>query len=225
MTEYIKIPNVFKREEHGNNKLIPGEYSTEELRFLSECDWVWTEKIDGTNIRVIWDGYRVEFRGRTDRADIPKDLRAVLENTFGGPDKEELFEQAFGAKPVILFGEGYGGRIQTAGPKYGQVRFILFDVMVGAQKENGELFFNGTYLKREAVEELAEVFGVDAVPIVGHGTLPEAIEFIKSEPTSTQGDLVMEGVVCRPSVELRSRSGDRVIVKVKWRDFKPNAQG
>ena len=44
---------------------------------------------------------------------------------------------------------------------------------------------------------------------------------MKTHPTSTLGDLPMEGIVARPAVEMRSRGGDRVICKIKWRDFKP----
>ena len=51
--EYTKIPNIFKREEFGKNLLIEGEFSSDELEFLADNLWVWTEKVDGTNIRVI----------------------------------------------------------------------------------------------------------------------------------------------------------------------------
>ena len=30
----------------------------------------------------------------------------------------------------------------------------------------------------------------------------------------------MEGVVCRPKIELRDRRGNRIIVKIKWCDIK-----
>lgn len=65
--EYTKIPNIFKREMYGKNKLIEGEYSTPELEYLSDALWEFTEKVDGTNIRIVWDGYRVSFAGRTDK--------------------------------------------------------------------------------------------------------------------------------------------------------------
>ena len=214
MIEYTKIPNIYKRETYGKNRLLIGEFSSPELEYLAECDWEWTEKVDGTNVRVCWDGYRVEFRGRTDRAQMPKHLLAKLEELFGGPDKEEIFEQTFGQKEVILFGEGYGEKIQGCGGLYGPVNFILFDVLIG-----------GYFLRRGDVEGVAQVFGLDVVPIVGHGTLHEAVEYVKEGPHSTLGDLPMEGIVARPAVELRTRGGDRVIVKIKWRDFKPEAEG
>ena len=89
--EYTKIPNIFKRETFGKNRLIDGEFSSEELKMLRNIDWEWTEKVDGTNVRVIWDGYRVSFAGRTDKAQIQNHLLTRLEELFGGTDKEEIF--------------------------------------------------------------------------------------------------------------------------------------
>ena len=170
---------------------------------------MFTEKIDGTNIRVHWDGHKVEFGGRTDRAQIPAKLVSYLNNTFGGDASEELFEQKFGENDVILFGEGYGSGIQKGGGLYrNDVSFILFDVMIG-----------NTYLKRDGVEDIAKVFGIDVVPIVCTGTLEEGVAFVRAEPVSTIGTAMMEGVVARPKVEMKDRMGRRVIVKIKVKDF------
>ena len=206
--EYVKIPNIYKREEYGNNKLIEGEYATPELEFLANVPWVWTEKVDGTNIRVQWDGHSVTFGGRTDKAQIPAHLVNKLNELFGGTNKEEIFEQKFGESEVILFGEGFGEKIQKGGGLYGQVDFILFDVMIG-----------NMWLKREDVEDIAATFGIRAVPIVGNGTLPEAVEYIRKHPKSRLRESELEGIVCRPMLELRDRRGNRLIVKVKCRDF------
>lgn len=205
--EYTKIPNIFKREEHGNNKLIEGDYSTPELEYLANVPWVWTEKVDGTNIRVVWDGHSVSFGGRTDKAQIPAHLVNKLNELFGGTNKEEIFEQKFGETPVILFGEGFGEKIQKGGGLYGAVDFILFDV------------FCGMWLKRDAVEDIADTFGIRAVPIVNTGTLPEAVEYIRQHPKSSLRDAELEGIVCRPLHELADRRGNRIIVKIKCRDF------
>ena len=208
--EYTKIPNVFKREEFGKNRLLEGVYSTEELDLLKDIPWVWTEKVDGTNIRVIWDGHSVTFGGRTDKAQIPAHLVNRLNELFGGTNKEEIFEQHFGETPVILFGEGFGEKIQSGG-LYGAVDFILFDV-----------FIDGMWLKREAVEIIAQYFGIRCVPIVNVGTLPDAVEFIRSHPKSCLRNAELEGIVCRPLRELADRRGNRIIVKIKCRDFKEN---
>ena len=75
---------------------------------------------------------------------------------------------------------------------------------------------------RASVEKCAETFGVKVVPVVGQGTLNEAVAYIKTHPMSTfgNGKHEMEGVVCRPLVELNDRCHNRVIVKIKWDDFK-----
>ena len=206
--EYTKIPNIFKRETFGKNKLIEGEYSSPELEYLSKSMWGFEEKIDGTNIRVCWDGYRVEFRGRTDRAQIPAHLMAKLVELFGGETKEELFEQTFGKTEVILFGEGFGEKIQKGGGLYGPVNFRLFDV-----------YINGFWLDRGNVYDIAEKFGIDHAPVLFTGTLEEGVEFIKKHPKSELRDAEMEGIVGRPLVQMFSRTGQRIMVKIKCRDF------
>lgn len=216
MKEYVKIPNIFKRETFGKNRLLEGTYSTPELETLSGIEWEWTEKVDGTNIRVIWNGYRVSFAGRTDNAQLPPHLLRRLEELFASPEKEEIFESLFHDKEAILCGEGFGEKIQKGGGLYGPVDFILFDVMELPAGEN-------RYLHREGVEEVARILGIRTVPVVGHGTLPEAVEFIKTHPKSLLRDAEMEGVVCRPKEELFDRYNNRIIVKVKCRDFQKEA--
>lgn len=208
MTEYCKIPNIYVRETFGKNRIIEGAYSSDVLEQLAGITWVWTEKVDGTNIRIFWDGHRVTFGGRTDKAQIPAELINYLTEKFGTVEAEEIFEQLFGEKEVILFGEGFGGRIQSAGPKYGDARFVLFDVMVG-----------GKYLERSSVHSIATQFQIESVPAVGVGTLPEAVEFVKMHKQSQFGDIEMEGIVCRPVFELKDGDGKRIIVKIKARDF------
>ena len=208
MIEYVKIPNIFKRETFGKNKLIEGEYSSRELSYLKDAMWEFEEKIDGTNIRICWDGYRVSFMGRTDKAQIPGHLLAKLDELFGGESKEELFEQTFGKKEVILFGEGYGEKIQKGGGLYGKVNFRLFDVYV-----------DGFWLISEAVDGIAKTFGIETAPFMLHGTLEDGVEYIKDHPKSKLRDAEMEGIVGRPLVQMFSRTGERIMVKIKCRDF------
>ena len=208
MTEYHKIETLFERDTNGTKKLIEGAFRNDAVKYLANNDWYFTEKIDGTNIRVHWDGHKVEFAGRTDRAQIPKPLMDYLNNTFDSIEAEELFEQKFGESDVILFGEGYGPKIQNGGAYRDNVSFILFDVLIG-----------DTWLKRDSVEDVASAFGIDIVPIIFVGDIKEAVDFVKTKPKSTIGTANMEGLVGRPTVEMRDRMGKRVIVKIKVCDF------
>ena len=210
MIEYLKIETPFNRDVNGTKKLIEGDWRNETLEYLKGNKFICTEKVDGTNISIVWDGHKVTFNGRTERAQIPSNLMNKLIDLFGGETNEQLFEQKFGEMPVILYGEGYGAKIQNGGLYRDDVSFILFDVYLPEQK---------IWLKRESVEDIAKTFNIEVVPIIMTGTLQEAIDFVKTKPMSTIGTAPMEGLVCRPAVELCDRMGRRVIVKVKVRDF------
>lgn len=209
MVEYNKIDTVYERDVDGTKKLIEGKFRSKAVEFLADCKWLFTEKIDGTNIRIHWDGHKVEFGGRTERANIPSHLLNKLMEIFHNNETEELFEQTFGEKDVILFGEGYGIKIQNGGNYRQDVGFILFDVMV-----------NGVYLNWDSVEGIGKAFGLEVVPIIFEGTIEEAVAFVKRRPKSTIGKALMEGLVGRPSVELYDGHGKRIIVKIKVCDFK-----
>lgn len=206
LVEYHKIKAVFARDEQ-TKKTVEGKYRSE-IKYLANNVWQFTEKIDGMNIRIYWDGHRVSFYGRTNNAQIPSALANKLSNLFLGEANEQLFEQRFGETEVILFGEGYGEKIQSGGAYKKEQDFILFDVMV-----------NGKYQQREDVEDIAKYFGLDTVPIIFEGTLQEAVNYVKTKPKSKIGTADSEGLVGRPKVELSDANGERVITKIKVRDF------
>ena len=212
MHKYQKIPNIFERDATpgAGGKLIPNAFTSPELELLGEQPvWYFTEKVDGMNIRVMWDGVRVSFGGRTDKAVLPAPVVEKLTEYFGGEDKEELFEQRFGDGEVILFGECYGGRIQAVGPKYGPVDFILFDVS-----------WNGTYVPAGRMQEIAGYFGIRTVPVVCWGSLAMGAAFVRTAPRSRlSDDAPMEGVIARTLPDLYRADGSRVICKIKARDF------
>ena len=213
MREYPKIETIFNRDTEGTKKLIFGTYRDETVKYLRFNDWQFTEKIDGTNISVEWDGHAVSFHGRTERAQIPTHLLEYLEKTFLTTEAEELFEQTYGDKNVILYGEGYGAKIQNGGNYRSDVSFILFDVLIG-----------DNWQEREWVEKTAKMFGIDVVPVVFVGSLEEGIDYVMEHHPSTIGTAMMEGIVGRPMVEMRNRLGKRIIVKIKREDFKEFAK-
>jgi len=219
MNQYHKIHGLYKRYREGENKgqFIMGEYSRPEFELLKDIQWVWTEKVDGTNIRIIYTANSkiqgLGVKGKTDKAEIPKHLFEHLKNTL----TIEKFEKVFNKEEqldVCLYGEGYGHKIQSGGkyfinPK--EVGFVLFDIKIG-----------NTWLKREDLLKIADQLGIELVPIIGIGTIQESIDYIKTAPTSTFGnrDFVMEGLVIRPEHELLDRRGHRIITKIKVKDFK-----
>lgn len=209
MIEYHKIEGLYARDMEGSKKLLEGKFRNPAVEYLKDNTWVFSEKIDGCNTSICWDGHTVTFNGRTDRAQIPAPLVNYLNSVFGTPEAEQIFEEKFGETPVILFGEGYGPKIQSGGAYRSDVSFILFDVLI-----------SGNWQPRESVEDVAKAFGIDVVPIIFEGTLQDGVDFVKTNPKSTMGTAMMEGLVGRPKVEMRDRCGKRVIVKIKVKDFK-----
>lgn len=209
MIEYTKIETLYERDMEGTKQLIEGKFRNPAVEFLKDNVWQFTEKVDGTNIRVHWDGHTVTFGGRTENAQIPSHLLNKLIEMFKTDEAEQIFEQKFGEMPVTLFGEGYGPKIQKGGSYRSDVSFILFDVLIA-----------NNYQSRYSVEDIAKAFGIDVVPIIFEGTIQEGVDFVKSNPPSTMGTAMMEGLVGRPKIEMRDRCGKRVIVKIKVKDFK-----
>ena len=206
MSEYHKINSVYKRDERG--RFILGEWASPEFGYLANNEWVFTEKVDGTNIRVYWDGATVRFGGRTDNAQMPTFLLRKLEELFPVEKMRSQFPDA--QANVCLYGEGYGAKIQKGGGNYipdGQ-DFCLFDAHIGM------------FLERENVEGIGAAFGLKVAPIIRRGTIADAMKRCEEGFDSTWGAFKAEGIVLRPAVELRTRRGDRVITKVKARDFR-----
>lgn len=207
MNKYQKIRTLWAREDTKPHNMIVGKFDKPEFELLKDIEWTFTEKVDGTNIRVMWDGNKVTFGGKTDNAQIPAKLIERLYELFGGENNEQVFESQFGATSVCLYGEGYGGNIQGLS-EYGDFDFVLFDVKIG-----------DWWLERVNVEEIATRFEIEVAPIVGKGTLQEMSDIVAKGFNSWKGDFICEGLVARPSVELKNRRGERIITKLKHKDF------
>lgn len=203
MKEYHKINTVFKRGS--DKKIIIGEYSLPEFEYLKDNEWEWTEKVDGMNIRIIFDG-GVRFGGKTDNAQLPVELVNRLNELFY--KKVDLFREMFGDYEVCFYGEGYGAGIQKGGKYKKEQDFVLFDVKIGYW-----------WVERNCVINIAERFGVEVVPIVGYGNLTDIVEYTRPGFSSRWGDFIAEGIVARPVVGLKDRSGNRIITKIKYKDF------
>jgi hypothetical protein len=211
MTEYHKIDTVFKRDQATRHKtLLFGDYTHGVFAYLAGNEWVFTEKVDGTNIRVVVQpqaaGGGIAFGGKTDAAQIPATLIAILQARFDS--QRERLNEMF-PEGACLYGEGYGAKIQKCGGDYRPDQdFVLFDVRVGEW-----------WLQRPAIEDIAGKLGLDVVPIIGSGTLHDMVDMTKAGFKSQWGDFIAEGIVARPATELCTRDGRRIITKIKHRDF------
>ena len=242
---YQKINTIFMRD--AKNVIMPYEPFVEpEFEYLRGLKWRGEEKVDGTNMRIevtkcsifspgnenmVGVGFEVAIKGKTDNAQIPKNLLKHMEEKY---PKEKVLA-ALGLKEFIpvsewdidhnwleydqipniytIYGEGYGEGIQSGGWYIkGGNEFIVFDVKV-----------NDIYLKTDARDEIATKLGAPIVPLMGYFTLDEAIDFVRkgfrSQVAQNPDVKMAEGLVLRTDLGLRNRMGKRLIVKVKYEDF------
>lgn len=215
MKKYPKIQTLFKRcTENGpnKNKLIEGDWTLPEFEALKDLEWEATEKVDGTNISVHWGDDKVEFFGRDENAQIP----ARLVNWLIGVFTVERFRD-LGLPEMTIFGEGYGDGIQKIGKDYcepGVVSFAAFDIWCG-----------DLWLEARNMQEVAGSIGVSCVQQHEPLTLHRAIDVVRrgfdssiTKPRS-KDRAQAEGLVLRAPHGLLNRRGERIICKIKTKDF------
>lgn len=213
MYVYPKIETVFNRDMSGSKKLIEGDFRSKTIKMLSGS-YIWNayEKLDGSNHQISWDGHRLSFGGRTEKSCITVPVQDIFNNCFNNNETEEIFEQLFGDKPMVLYFEAVGPKIQSYGRFYADVpTLILLDVY----NVN-----NNSWWDFEGICAVAKALGVEHKQIMATGSLREFIDFVKTKPTSIQAayPLPIEGVVAIPSMELKDANGERIIVKIKCCD-------
>lgn len=214
--EYQKIQTIFMRDDNG--LIIPTAFTRPEFEWLKDCKFRAEEKIDGTNIRIelyfdVEGCCYVQFKGRTDKAVIPEHLMKKLQDIFCGLNFIEIFNAPKDTK-VTLYGEGYGCKIQGCGGRYihDDCNFVLFDVKVG-----------NYWLSRENVCDIASKCSIDVVPQLGYMTLMEAIKFVYDgfkSIVAEDSSLDAEGLVLKTPDNLLFRNGERIVMKIKSKDFR-----
>lgn len=206
--EYHKIETLYERDEK-TFKVRVGELKNRTYSLLKT--WHWTEKVDGTNIRCIWNHATesLTFGGKTDNASIPADLVKYLYETVSPVKMKEVFPDV----DAVVYGEGHGSGIQKGGGDYSLTKkLIVFDVLVGGS----------WWLSYENVSDVAAKLGLEVVPDFGEMTLEAATDLVRAgfkSRCSVNPEKQSEGLVGRPLETLFDKKGHRLITKLKTKDF------
>ena len=126
----------------------------------------------------------------------------------------EPFTDLFSVNPAVIYGEAYGAGVQKGGNYRNSVGFRIFDVRVG------DIFLNW-----ENVEDIADALGVSTVPVLNpDATLEEAMALVpgNSEVAAFENSTAyeQEGIIARTNPGLLTRSGRRVMWKLKNSDYR-----
>ena len=240
-TPYSKIETLYERNtERREDGLKPGallpELKLKNPLYGAIKEWVWTEKIDGTNMRVEWnptgeaDGGTPIYGdfggvtppgtliigGKTDKANINGALMSRMQSLFTA----EKLREVFSAQVVTFYGEGYGAGIQKIGTLYKPEKdFIGFDIFI-----HTDGIFGGFWLSDEDMRQVYARLGIDVVPYVMTASLEEAAGYVANGFKSVIGNAVAEGLVGRTVLPLFDGRGNRLITKIKTVDFDPNVK-
>ena len=214
MMRYPKIQTLYNRDAEGDYGVIPDQVRCPEFGLVKR--WLFTEKVDGRNHRIILHSEgQVEHRGRTDKAQFSK---AQMDAALGIVTEDRLRAQFDPGLEVILYGELYGPGVQKGGKYRGDIGFALFDVRVA-----------DWWLNWSTICEIASDLGLKTVPYLGQREyyLPtcqaELLDIFWNGGDSVISEnkgVIPEGIVARTDPLLLMRNGDRLMWKLKLKDFK-----
>lgn len=222
---YPKITSPFKRTDEKSKTVNTLVWFDDYAQFFGEggLPFYATEKVDGTNCNIIYDGNHISYTGHTDKTVWNPEVEEWIKSKFQTSEFEQMCEQRFGENEIKLCGELIGPKIQNNFYKLEDYKFILFDIHNDT---------SNTWWNRWIVEENAKELNLDIVPLIGGSNftdlpseckntlrgwtnLLQNIDFI----SKINRDVEIEGFVVRPLMELLKANGERVIYKIKIKDI------
>lgn len=226
MLPYSSIETVYTRDKE-TNVLNFGEIRCIENTCINT--WTISEKIDGTNIRIIVTKGGIEIRGRTDKAQLNQDLVKVILAIFPSHERLlEYFTEYRGQElpdewSVTFYGEGYGAGIQAGGSYSDTKRFRCFDLLLG------ESWWTDDDEMRRVCDELS----IPTVPCLAVSpnlpkTREELAEIIPFSHVAYEDRgvsyILAEGIVAKPLHVLLNRHKDRVMWKITFREWEKDTR-
>jgi hypothetical protein len=206
MREYPKIETAFERAV---------DFSiTEKLKrpvFGSIATWLVTEKVDGTNIRIHLDADNcMTIGGRAAGTQLSADLITNIYRTITATMLEGLRRDQ-DRTTITLYGEGYGLGIQKGSGYRADKGFILFDVLIDGR----------WWLDENSITDIAQKLDIPRVPELGIMSIEEMFELVRDGFLSLipGATCAAEGIVARTIEPLFDARGQRIMFKLKTKDF------
>jgi len=193
MNTYPKIQSVYHRyvDDPHKGKFIIGEWSDPVFEYLKNNIWVWKEKVDGTNIRV-------QYWGSPNTPETADSAGYPYVVVKGRTDKAERIEPLYSniekMFPPDWFQEHFepGVDVCLYGEGYGA------GIQKGGKYRSDQSFVlfdikidDYWWLQNDAIATIAEDGDIDYIPVK----------------------------VGQPLISLNMRNGQRVICKIKTKDF------
>jgi len=213
-TKYTKFSSPFVKDEKF--------FNTKELtQQLPKGKWILTEKIDGANIRIIItkpdeEGNREIHIGSRKLILNPSDkssgqfLDCLKEVNLH--KLKEYFQDI--NSTIVIYGEGYGAGIQKGGIYSAIKDFRVFDVRIGLAYQDF------SYVEKVCIDNqlnLVPIFG-NADVVDYDGCILNLMNFKETLIKDGTGGKP-EGLVYKFEPVLLNKYGERLLFKIKFKDF------
>ena len=221
MKPYASIETVFTRDKE-TNKLNFGEIRMPEVECVRE--WTISEKVDGTNIRVIYTLDGIQVKGRTDKADLPSEAEDVVLRSTPLHQKAINYFTAYRERDlplewsVTLYGELYGPGINKGGVYSPVKKFRAFDLLLGESWWTDDDEMRRICLDL-GVPTMPRLANIEKIPTTKDELLSIIPYSLVAENDNNTQSVVAEGIVGKPSHVLLDRHGHRVMWKLTGREF------
>jgi ATP-dependent RNA circularization protein (DNA/RNA ligase family) len=208
--EYHKIETLCKFDQ-ATKKFLPNTFYNPNVEILQNHKWEFTEKIDGTNFRIYWNGHTLSYAGRTDNAVFSEEQQTFIKEKLVNDVMTTSFESIFKDNEVIVYGELFGNKIQKDGQLYTDGKGLGFKVF--------DVYKEGHFMNYKHMIYLCKELGYDVVPLALTGTIAEGIAYVENNLLSTFSKATLEGLVGKPIGDFLDYRGNRIVVKIKRRDL------
>lgn len=226
--QFIKFPsleNTYRQKEIDHCLMTEQHYKEQGI----STNWVVTEKVHGANYSfwVTSDENEIKVQVAKRTSFISEDEKffnhkPVLENYTQNMIK---LYQHLECETLVVYGELFGGNIQSGMSYPLEQDFVAFDVKI-----------DGVDQDKIGIFEVLRIFNIPTSPVIGvFDTLQEALEFNESFDSLLTRDNFTgddkhkeaEGVVIEPNTPMYHSNGSRVYLKKKTKRFlekggKPN---
>ena len=226
----IEELNDFTKYNKFSSPFIKGDkfLNTDKLsQRLPKGEWIVTEKIDGTNIRIILTKPDEKNKREVHIASRKLILNPSDKNSNQYTDClkevnlhkiEEYFKDV--DSTIIIYGEGYGAGVHKGGIYSSKKNFRVFDIRIG------EAYQDFDYVKKVCVDNQLNL--VPIVDTVEEITFDACVLKLKANSETlikegTGGKL--EGLVYKFEPPLLNKYKERLIFKIKFKDFEKTAVG
>ncbi len=213
-TKYDKFSSPFKKDDKWMN--------TKELaQWLPSGKWIKTEKIDGTNIRIILtkpdeEGNReIHIASRklilNPEDKSSKQFMDCIKDVNLNKIKEHFKDIN---STVTIYGEGYGAGVQKGGVYSPDKNYRVFDIRIGEAYQDFE------YVEKVCIDNQLNVVPIiEEINSINYAECLYSLEQFKDTLIKEGHGGKPEGIVYKFEPVLLNKYKERLIFKVKFKDF------